>query len=77
MEEEERMKGMMGIGRIARGNLVTLASLFAVVLAIGPAWAATIVVDIDLHNIHAAVDAAKIGVTIIIKKGRLDGPYGE
>jgi hypothetical protein len=41
------MKGMMGIGRIARGNLVALASLFTLVLAFGPALAATIVVPND------------------------------
>ena len=71
------MKGMMGTGRIARGNLVALASLFALVLAFGPALAATIVVDNDEPTIQAAVDAASAGDTILVKKGRGLGPNGE
>ncbi len=61
------MKGMMGIGRIARVSLVTLSALFALGLAFGPAFAATIVVDTDFPTIQGAVDAAASGDTIIIK----------
>ena len=63
------MKGMMGIGRIARGSLVAPASLFALVLGFGPALAATIVVPSPPNFIiQDAVDAALPGDTIIIKK---------
>ena len=70
------MKGMMGIGRIARGSLVAQASLFALVLAFGSAFAATIVVPNDEPTIQAALDVAKKGDTIIIKKGKGKGNKG-
>ena len=70
------MKGMMGIGRIARGNLVALASLFALVLAFGSAFAATIVVPNDEPTIQDAVDAASSGDTVLVKKGKGKGNKG-
>ena len=76
MEEEERMKGMMGTGRIACGRLVTLSALFALGLAFGPAFAATIVVDTDEPTIQAAVDAASSGDTVLVKKGKGTGNKG-
>ena len=63
------MKGMMEIGRIARGSLVTLSALFALGLAFGPAFGATIVVPNDFPTIQDAVDAAKKGDTVLVKKG--------
>ena len=70
------MKGMMGTGRTACGRLVTLSALFALVLAFGPAFAATIVVDTDEPTIQAAVDAASSGDTVLVKKGKGKGNKG-
>ena len=71
------MKGMMGIGRIARGSLVALSALLALGLATAPSFAATIVVDTDFPTIQGAVDAASSGDTVFVKKGKGPGPNGE